>query len=224
MAAIKYVDMYREFLTVVRKSRVGTVLPSEFTSFFNLAQEEVIASKLAVLDLNKKIMNDLLPLRKTSLLLDITLDLVNSTRYRTGVINLPLDCRREERVVTQISPTIEAKTNLIKSNEISSIVDGVYSKPTTKNCYYHLDRITTTDKVRLYVPDMIYATGYPKSKLEYYTTPTVITEANVVSSSDVCVFNKEVCTEIVNASARMYLESVQDARYSTFNNELKQKN
>jgi hypothetical protein len=224
MAAIKYIDMYKDFLTIVRKSRVGTVEPKEFTSFINLAQEEAISTRLQVMDLNKKFMDDLLPLRKTATAVAVTLETATSTRYRTGLALTPTDCRRIARVVVNISSTIEVKTNLIKSNEISSIVDGVFSKPTTKNCYYHLDRVTTVDHVRLFVPIMTYASLYPKCKLEYYTTPTAITEVNVVSSSETCVFNKEVCTDIVNIAARMYLESVQDARYQTFNNELKQKN
>jgi len=223
MATIKYVDMYKDFLTIVRKSRVGTVLPIEFTRFINLAQEEVISAKLQVMDLNKKFMDDLLPLRKTSLLLDISLESSHSTRYRTGTCNKPVDCRRISRVVTLISSTIEAKTNLIKSNEISSIVDGVFSKPTSRNCYYHLDNISNIDKVRLFVPNIVFTSTYPKCKLEYYATPVMITEANVVSLSDVCIFGKEVATEIINVSARMYLESIQDARYQTYNNELNQK-
>jgi hypothetical protein len=227
MAAIKYIDMYKDFLTIVRKSRVGTVEPKEFTSFINLAQEEIVSQMLEVMDLNKKFMNNLLPLRNTSVQLDITLDSALSTRYRTGVCTTPTDCRRIARITVIISSTVIAKTNLIKSNEVSEIVDGVFSKPTSKNCYYHLERDSTTDKVRLFVPNMIYGSTpieYPKCILEYYTTPTAITEVNVVSSSETCVFNKEVCTEIVNIAARMYLESVQDARYQTFNNELKQKN
>lgn len=224
MSAIKFMDMYKDFLTIVRKSRVGTVLPSEFVRFINLGQEEVISQKLKVLDLNADLMNDLLPLRAVSSALDITLESATSTRYRTGLCSTPTDCRRISRVVTLISSSIEAKTNLIKSNEISSIVGGVFSKPTLRNCYYHLERVSATNKLKLFVPMLTYSASYPKCRLEYYTTPISITESNVVSLSDVCMFSKEVCTEIVNATARMYLESIQDARYSTFNNELKQKN
>lgn len=227
MAAIKHIDMYKDFLALVRKSRVGTVSPIEFTTFYNLATEEVISQMLEVMDLNKKFMNNLLPLRNTSGQLDITLDSALSTRYRTGVCTTPTDCRRIARITVIISSTIIAKTNLIKSNEVSEIVDGIFSKPTSKNCYYHLERASTTDKVRLFVPNMIYGSSpisYPKCILEYYITPTVVTEANVISSSETCMFNKETCTMIINAAVRMYLENVQDARYQTYNNELKQKN
>ena len=227
MAAIKHIDMYKDFLALVRKSRVGTVSPIEFTTFYNLATEEVISQMLEVMDLNKKFMNNLLPLRNTSAQLDIALDPALSTRYRTGVCTTPTDCRRIARITVIISSTVIAKTNLIKSNEVSEIVDGIFSKPTSKNCYYHLERASTTDKIRLFVPNMIYGTtpiAYPKCILEYYITPTVVTEANVISSSDTCMFNKETCTMIINSAARMYLENVQDARYQTYNNELKQKN
>lgn len=226
MAAIKYIDLYKDFLALVRKSRVGTVIPKEFTLFFNLAQEEVISHILSVMDLNKKFMNDLLPLRKVSSVLDITMDSAISTRYLTGVANTPTDCRTISRVIVRVSPTDSAKVNLIHSNELSSVVDGVFSKPTKKNCYYHLDRISDTDKIRLFVANgsvQVY-TGiqYPKCIVEYYTTPIVVMEADVVGSST-CMFNKEVCTDIINTAVRMYLENVQDARYATYGNELKQK-
>jgi len=226
MAAIEYINLYKDFLSLVRKSRVGTVIPNEFALFFNLAQEEVISQMLSVMDLNKKFMNNLLPLRKVSNNLDITMDSAISTRYLTGVANTPIDCRTISRVIVRVSPTDIAKVNLIKSNELSSVVDGVFSKPTKKNCYYHLDRIENTDKIRLFVANgsvQTYLTvQYPKCIVEYYTTPIVVTETDVVGSST-CMFNKEVCTEIINTAVRMYLENVQDARYSTYNNELKQK-
>lgn len=224
MATIKFIDLYKDFLTIVRKSRVGTVLPLEFSQYFNLGQEEVISQKLQVLDLNKKFMDDLLPLRKSTSDLDVSLESTKSTRYKSGLVSIPNDCRRISRVITIITSSSEAKTNLIKSNEISSVVDVVFGKPTTRNCYYHLERDNNLDKVRLYLPYIVYASSFPKCRLEYYTTPTVVTDLNVVSSSDLCVFNKEVCTEIINAASRMYLEGVQDARYQTFNNELKHKN
>jgi len=229
MAAIKHIDMYKDFLALVRKSRVGTVSPIEFTTFYNLATEEVISQMLEVMDLNKKFMNNLLPLRNTSAQLDITLDSALSTRYRTGVCETPNDCRRIARVTVIISSTVIAKTNLIKSNEVSEIVDGIFSKPTSKNCYYHLERISNTDKVRLFVPNMNYGSTpitYPKCILEYYSSPAIVAVADVTldESTKVSVFNKETCTMIINTAVRMYLENVQDARYSTYNNELKQKN
>ena len=229
MAAIKHIDMYKDFLALVRKSRVGTVSPIEFTTFYNLATEEVISQMLEVMDLNKKFMNNLLPLRNTSAQLDIALDSALSTRYRTGVCTTPTDCRRIARITVIISSTVIAKTNLIKSNEVSEIVDGIFSKPTTKNCYYHLERVSNTDKLRLFVPNMIYGStpiAYPKCIVEYYSSPAIIAVADVTvdDNTKVSVFNKETCTMIINSAARMYLENVQDARYQTYNNELKQKN
>ena len=234
MAAIKHIDMYKDFLALVRKSRVGTVSPIEFTTFYNLATEEVISQMLEVMDLNKKFMNALLPLRVVSNQLPITMDTTISTRYKSGTVDLPAAHRRMSRVVTIISTTVgavntvnEAKTNLIKSNEVSSIVDGIYSKPTTKNCYYHMERKNTTDKVKIYVPYLTtYTKEYPKCILEYYASPAIVAVADVTvdDNTKVSVFNKETCTMIINSAARMYLENVQDARYQTYNNELKQKN
>ena len=226
MAAIKHIDIYKDFLALVRKSRVGTVSPIEFTTFYNLATEEVISQMLEVMDLNKKFMDALLPLRKTSTSLSIIMDPSFSTRYNTGLVSTPIDCRRISRVVILISATIGAKSNLIKSNEISSIVDSVYGKPTTKNCYYHLDRTSTTNKVRLYLPVITYSSGYPICIVEYYSSPAIIAVADVTvdDNTKVSMFNKETCTMIINAAVRMYLENIQDARYQTYNNELKQKN
>ena len=90
-----------------------------------------------------------------------------------------------------------------------------------------MERINTTDKVKIYVPYLTtYTTAYPKCILEYYASPAIVAVADVTvdDNTKVSVFNKETCTMIINAAVRMYLENVQDARYSTYNNELKQKN
>lgn len=232
MAAIKHIDMYKDFLALVRKSKVGTVSPVEFTTFYNLATEEVISQMLEVMDLNKKFMDALLPLRVVSDQFSLSMDTTIGSRYKSGTVALPTAHRRMSRVVTIISTTVgavntvnEAKTNLIKSNEVSSIVDGIYSKPTIKNCYYHMEKITT-DKVKIYVPYLTNFTAtYPKCILEYYTSPAVIAVADVTvdDNTKISVFNKETCTMIINAAVRMYLENVQDARYQTYNNELNNK-
>jgi hypothetical protein len=226
MAAIKLIDMYKDFLSLVRKSRVGTVSPTEFTSFLNLAQEEVISQMLQVLDLNQKFMSGLLPLKVVSNQLSLTAYTSTSTRYRSYRIDtFPSDCRRISRVVSILSANTETKTNLIKSNEVSIIVNGVYSKPTATTCYYHLERYNGTDNIKLYVPgaQLVFANTYPKCILEYYISPAIIAIADVTDSTKVIVFNREVCTDIVNTAVRMYLENVQDARYQTYINELNSK-
>jgi hypothetical protein len=61
----KYIDMYKDFLTLVKKARVGTVVPEEFTRVLNLAIEEVVNTRLSTLEMSKKVYDDLSPLRKT---------------------------------------------------------------------------------------------------------------------------------------------------------------
>jgi len=226
MAAIKLIDMYKDFLSLVRKSRVGTVTPTEFTSFLNLATEEVISQMLDVMDLNQKFQNGLLPLRKTYELTSLTSIASTSSRYTNYKVDtFPTDCRTISRVVSVLSANVETKTNLVKSNEVSIIVNSVFGKPTVNNCYYHMEFISSLPNIKLYLPVMTYVSTFPKCIIEYYTTPPTIAVGDVTvdDNTKVSVFNKDICTDIVNTTARMYLENVQDARYQTFNNELKQK-
>lgn len=230
MAAIKYIDLYKNFLTLVRKSRVGTVTPIEFTSIYNLAQEEIISQMLKVMDLNKTLMIGLLPLRKVSDNLDITVEAPGQTRYKTGVSVLPIDCRSISRITVKLSLTTIAKTNLIKSNEISSVVGGVYSHPTNRVCFYHLDYADNVKQIRLYIPNRVYELTpikYPTCKVEYYQSPPTVLVSDVTDATEngkVSIFDAEICTKITNAAARMYIENVENPRYQTFNNELNRKN
>jgi len=230
MASTNLVEMYKDFLSLVRKSRVGTVGPTEFTQILNLAQEEVISQMLKVLDLNQKFMSGLLPLRtitdplSLTAIIPLTSDRYNPYKVASGY---PSDCRMISRVITLLEANLETKTNLVKSNEISNIVNGVYSKPTKNICYYQLEVYEVnnirTESIKLFLPSINIVSPYPKCIIEYYKSPTAIPLADVIDNSKSCVFNKDICTDIINTAARMYLENIQDARYQTFNNELKHK-
>lgn len=222
---VQIIDMYKDFLTIVRKSRVGTVLPLEFSIFLNLATEETISNKIDGFELNKKFSIQLLPITVGPKLLVGTLSNEStSTRYKKYSFLLPEDCRLVAKLSAEISGLKEAKCNPLSSNEMTTVLNGVFSKPTTSNCYYSLSQEIIESKpiksVVVYVPNIDIGDGYPKFRMNYVVNPPVISEMDVTNSSE-SIFDKETCTEIITAASRMYLEGVQDSRYSTFNNELK---
>jgi hypothetical protein len=219
------VDMYKDFLTIVRKSRVGTVLPLEFSTILNLATEEVISNKIDNFDTNKKFAIQLLPITVGPyLVVGVWLEEWDVYRYKTFTIDLPKDCRLITKLVIEVVPNNEGKCNPLSLNEQTTILNGIYSKPTPTNCYYNLQNLevngAVVKKVFIYAPYSTSGTGYPKLRMNYVINPPVISEMDTTNSSE-SIFDKEVCSEIVTVASRMYLEGIQDSRYPTFNNELK---
>lgn len=222
---VRIIDMYKDFLTIVRKSRVGTVQPLEFATILNLATEEVISNKIDNFDTNKKFAIQLLPITVGPYLaVGEWLEEWDVYRYKTYTIDLPENCRLITKLVIEIIPNNEGKCNPLSLNEQTTVLNGIYSKPTTANCYYNLQNLVVngvaTKKVFIFAPSNTSGTGYPKLRMNYIVNPPVITEMETTNSKE-SIFDREVCAEIITVAARMYLEGIQDSRYSTFNNELK---
>ena len=219
------IDMYKDFLAIVRKSRVGTVSPLEFSVILGLATEEVISNKIDNFELNKKFAIQLLPITLgPKLFTGILSETISGTRYKAYSFALPEDCRLVARLSAEISDLKEAKCNPLSSNELTTVLNGIFSKPTTSNCYYSLSQdIVETKPVKnvlVYVPNITIGDDYPKFRMSYVVNPPVITEMETTNTKE-SIFDREVCSEIITTASRMYLEGIQDSRYQTFNNELK---
>jgi len=211
--------IYKDFLAIVGKHRVGTVLPAEFALVFNQAQEEVITNKLAVIELNKKVTDDLIPLIKS--VKGTVMTLSTDTQYLCYQFERPAECRRVKRIAILLNGSWNAKCSLLKSVEETDVLSGVYSRPNQKQVYYKFDIISEKTYIVVYVPPLMTSV---KIYLDYYSHPTRVDETMVIKDDLSCVFGNEVTVEIINAAARMYLERSQDVRNQTFNADLKHKN
>ena len=212
-------SLYKDFLSEVQKHRVGSIVPSEFAILFNQAQEEVVTNKLAAIELNKKITDDLIPLIssvKGSSMTEFVGDLMKCFTFER-----PVTCRRISKITITLNSTNNAKCILLKGNMETEMLNSVYGKPSIRQTYYKFDNINNKVVIKVYVPIL---TTSVKIYLDYYSNPEPVTEQIVISDTVECKFSKEMCTEIINVAARMCLERNQDARNQTFNADLKNKN
>lgn len=217
----KYIDMYKDFLSIVRKSRIGTVIPEEFARVLNQAMEEIITNKLSTMEISKKIYDDLSPLRKNVKNQIMTLDQADNFTAVSAIINTTVGYRRIASVSVNLSSTIKnVKCHFITSNEKTEILTGYYSKPSKFKCYYAPYVSGPSQKLKIYVPSTM--TIGVTSNYDIYVDPALVTQQNVITESK-SIFGKEICNEFVNAAARMYIERVQDARFQTFNHDLNNK-
>lgn len=221
METPKYVDMYKDFLAIVRKSRIGTVIPEEFARVLNQAIEEVVTNKLSSMEINKKIYDDLSPLRKN--VKERSMSIVSTDNFPSVSceINTGKGYRRIASVSVNLSSTAKnVKCHLINSNEKTELLTGYYSKPSKHKCYYAPYVVGSKQMLKIYVPSSMVS-GVT-SNYDIYISPDIIQAIDVTGSST-SVFGKEICNEFVNAAARMYIERVQDARFQTFNHDLSNK-
>lgn len=209
--------LYREFLAEVGKHRVGTILPSDFAILFNQAQEEVVTNKLAAIEINKKAVEDLLPLdHKSSFVMS-----VNDTELtKCFSVERPLNVRRIKNIRLLLDDLHNSRCVFLASNLKSDKLNGVYSKPTVRNCYYDFKNESDKVMINVYVPQI---TTSCELYLDYYKEP-IRQDAQSVVSDSLCLFNNEMCIEIINVAARMCIERKQDARFQTFSLDLKNKN
>ena len=214
MANKSIIDMAKDFLAIVRKSRVGTVQPYDMAVILNQATEAVVTDKLKVIEIDKKSYNDLLPLRVTTTVDATATDAGDLFPNKTFAV--PQNFRRDIRLTAKFGTNAPTKTILIKSNEATDILNGVFSRPTIHQTYYmyFLDG-GNTPSIKIYTGSI---TDGVKAQFEYYKNPAVITENMIVGGSTLSEFNNEVSMEIIEKAALMYLERVQDARVNTFNN------
>ena len=210
--------MYREFVAICQKQRVGTVIPSQFAILWNQAQEEEVANMLKVMEVNKDIYDSLMPLKRIASNQVFTVT-TNTFGLRVATFTPANPVRRILKLSVRLNGSgYPVKCVLIKSNESTDILNGVFSRPSQHQCYYSKDN-NANDTVTVYVPT---ATTTVNGYLEYYVEPPLVATATVTSTTLESVFNKEVCSKIIQIAARMYIERVQDARYPTYNNEIKQ--
>lgn len=213
MANKSIIDMAKDFLAIVRKSRVGTVQPYDMAVILNQATEAVVTDKLKVIEIDKKSYNDLLPLRTTT-----TIDATTSDAgdlFPNKMFAVPSNFRRDIRLTTKFGTNAPTKTILIKSNEATDILNGVFSRPGIHQTYYMYYLNGNIPSIKIYTGSI---TDDIKAQFEYYRNPVVITENMIVEGSTLSEFNNEVSMEIIEKAALMYLERVQDARVNTFNN------
>lgn len=217
-------EIAKDFLGIVRKNRVGTVLPYEMATILNQATEQVIGDKFKAIEFDKKAFSDLLPLKavvKASIAENVvdTDDIFEQNRY----VTLPTSFRRVIRLVAKFAGTTDpTKLILIRSNETTDILNGVFSRPDKYQIYYTFFNKGTDPSIKFYVGNVPGVLTY---MLEYYKQPTVITEASIIATQPAVIseFGNEVVKEIVEMAALMYLERVQDARVQTFSNEINNK-
>ena len=115
MANKSIIDMAKDFLAIVRKSRVGTVQPYDMAVILNQATEAVVTDKLKVIEIDKKSYNDLLPLRTTTIIDATTSD--EGDLFPNKMFAVPSNFRRDIRLTAKFGTNAPTKTILIKSNE-----------------------------------------------------------------------------------------------------------
>ena len=213
MANKSIIDMAKDFLAIVRKSRVGTVQPYDMAVILNQATEAVVTDKLKVIEIDKKSYNDLLPLRTTTIIDATTSD--EGDLFPNKMFAVPSNFRRDIRLTAKFGTNAPTKTILIKSNEATDILNGVFSRPTIHQTYYMYFLNGNVSSIKIYTGSI---TDEVKAQFEYYRNPVIITENMIVEGSTLSEFNNEVSMEIIEKAALMYLERVQDARVNTFNN------
>jgi hypothetical protein len=196
------------FLTEVGKHRVGTVLPDQFALLFNLAQNEVVTNKLALMDVNKKIQDDLNPLIRH---LIVVMEQDTTEMHKCFTTERTEAIKRIKSIRALLNNTYNARCNFLPSAR-KSVLDNVYDKPTDKRVYYELGHLNSKSVIRVFTP---ITTTNVKLYVDYYTDPVWITAANVVLTS-AYQFSNEMSIEIINVAARMCIEGNQDARYQTF--------
>ena len=213
----QYVQLYKEFISNVGKHKVGTVIPEEFATLFNLALEEVYTNKLSGMEVNKKITDDLNIFNDSIKNVNMTLDA--SDLYRCFTVSRPSACKRIKKITVVLDSKYNARCVQIKAQNKEIILSSVLDRPTVKKCYYELTMNGTIEIIRVYVPII---TNTVKAYVDFYKEQTLVTETDV-TSTNVLPYSNEMCTEIINVASRMCIERNQDGRYQTFGNELKQK-
>lgn len=224
MEQVSYKSMYKSFLTLVRKSRVGTVHPEEFTDILNQAIDEVVDSKLSAMEVNKTVYDDMAPLRVTKR--DESMSEDDTDTYTSYICDIDKSgTNKGYRRIAAVSVTIGTVTNikchLLSSIERTEVLGGYYSKPSMRKCYYEpLNALSVTSpndpvqSLRIYVPKG--TTSDVSCRYDIYKNPKPVLVSEVTSENEYSEFSKSLSMHIVNVAARIYLESIADSRYKSF--------
>lgn len=218
MASVKYIDMYKDFLEIVRKSRVGTVIPKEFARVLNLAIEEAVSSKLSMMEVNKRVYDDLAPLRVSYKKKSLTPVQDEDFDYLLGdfsQLGEGKEYRRIANVTIKTGTKKPIKCHLLSSGEKTEVLNGYYSKPSKHKAYYQ-PIVDSGNKIKIYADNDLCDYTF---SADIYLNPTIVSDTDVVDVNATSQFSKEMSSYIVNIAARMYIESVADVRYKSFMNE-----
>lgn len=223
------VEMYKDFLSLVKKSRVGTIIPEEYVRVLNLAVEEAVATRLGVVEMTKKIHDDLSPLKK--IVKDQGVSIHNNDSFPAVLCTLD-NYRRVASLNINLSNDIKnVKCHLLSSIEKTDVLSGYYSKPSRHKCYYtpYVDTVgeESTQKIIIYIPSDYTNNeniNNVKVNVVMYEEPVVYKTTdvflnNIVVSVKKFQFGYEMASAVVNIAARIYIEGNADPRYQSFMNE-----
>lgn len=209
-----YEEMYRDMLAEVQKHHAGTIVPEEAARLVNQSIDDLVNSKLDVMEINKEVFDALLPLKRIVNKLAMTIDATSSF---TPAFNytIPVEVKRIMKVAVFLGDSdVPVKCALLKSNQSTDLLSGVFSKPSIHGCYYTKDidpRI-----IKVYTP---VGTTTAFAYIEYYVEADRISSTDIISPTIVSDFDRDFCIQVTKIAASKYLERVMDPRYKSFQNE-----
>lgn len=219
---MKALDGYRDIQHELDKFSTPTFEPEHFNHFFNFAIDEYVANNYARYPLIQKDTDDIRVLLKTT---DPALAIT------TNKATLPVDYRHILRV--HVTATFNKKVgkyanNTVKvfknverrfSNEQGYREDNAYLRASHKSPYFELEG----DKIVFdFGPDVNLTT----TLIQYIITPPIIflnpdpaANFSEEQNNTTIAYPIHVYREIVNLTARKYLENIESQRYQTKLNE-----
>ena len=240
-------DIYKDFLKEIKKSNIASVPPSIFNIIINDGYTLWYRSKSEEIEVNQKKQDDLkelmvitdgifvfegsplIPLVPISAGSNIfPLPKSNDNSYEVSILGTYYPNYRrllnvEFRYIYngdpcypdgQLSPWIPGKP--LRTNQKSVIKKNPFRRPNTKNLYYQLRE----NMIELWLGDD--CTNIPHSmKIEYIKYPKAINyDPNIPVNNVMCELQSDQIREIVEISARTYLQEATDPRYQTEINEM----
>lgn len=212
-----YRNIYDTFLAGVRKNKVGTIFPEEFAILWNDSTEEVVTNKLSIFEVNKKIITDLLPLKRV--FNSIVSNAIEKSNYKYFSCTFPNDLRREIDIDVIVDDK-QTRHYLLKGNQKFNLFNDPYYKPSKLRVYYDYINGNNINGLNIYTP--IDANSV-KVLIEYYKHPYKVTSSDVILDK-LCEFEREMSNEIIDTAIRKSIERNQDPRYQTIINEAKLSN
>ena len=198
------IELYKMFLSKVRKSKVGSVPPEDFLLWINKAQRVVVDNKLAAMGLNTRHEDDLLPLHIN----DASLEAITGS---AGYFKLPSNYLRKDSVYVTLTKGTETLTHVkcipARANRISSILSSSYDAPTVDRCYFVYEVKGTFNAIHFYCPSSYTVTAY----MCYYKEPALIAYVHGVPAIEL-IWNASMINEIVDTSSALYIAGIADSR------------
>jgi hypothetical protein len=241
------IDIYKDFLKEIKKSNIASVPPSIFNIIINDGYTLWYRNKSEEIELDQKKQDDLKELMvitdgvyifEGSPLIPLVpisngsnifpLPKSNDNSYSVSILGTFYPNYRRLLNVEfkyvyngdpcypdgDISPWISGKP--LRTNQKNVIKKNPFRKPNTKNLYYQL----RGNMVELLLDEN--STNIPHSmKIEYIKYPRLINYDPVIPGNNVmCELQSDQIREIIEISARTYLQEATDPRYQTKLNEM----